>query len=137
MRQRKKTQSMAIPLRPAPRQQSRDGARQPSAVPKGSTRQHAPKPELDRAALKRLFSLMLPFMIFVALGLLLIWERVKVNQLAAAIAAMELQRNQAIEQNNKLRIEVEQLSGYTRISRMAAQLGMVTLPQQIIVVETE
>ena len=128
---------MAVPLRTTSRQQAGGSARQPSAVPKGSTRQQAPKPELDRAALKRLFSLMLPFMIFVALGLLLIWERVKVNQLAATIAAMELQRNQAIEQNNKLRIEVEQLSGYTRISRMAAQLGMVTLPQQIIVVEAE
>jgi hypothetical protein len=68
----------------------------------------------------------------------LIWERVKVNEIAAEIAAMETRRNRFLEQNSKLRIQAEQLSGYGRISRLAAQrLGMTTIPQQTIIVDEE
>jgi cell division protein FtsL len=49
-----------------------------------------------------------------------------------------VRRNQLAEQNGKLRIQVEQLSSYARISRLAARhLGMVTVSQEMVVVEDE
>jgi cell division protein FtsL len=143
-KQRRKTnQPMAAPVRIFPQRTAKSGSRPPSAsrksaVAAGSARQDFPKPALDRAAVKRGISLLLPFAIFLFLGLLLIWERVKVNQLAAEIATMEVRRNQLAEQNGKLRIQVEQLSSYARISRLAARhLGMVTVSQEMVVVEDE
>lgn len=69
---------------------------------------------------------------------MLIWERVTVNKLAVEIATLETQRNQLLDQNGKLRIQVEQLAGFGRISHLASQrLGLAVVPQQIIVVEEE
>lgn len=122
----------------APRRSPGSGSRHAVAAQAGAGRPAAPKPEINRAAFRKAISLLFPFVIFLILGLLLIWERVKVNELAAAVAAMEIRRNQLVEQNGKLRVQVEQLSGYARISRLATQrLGLVSLPQQIIVVEEE
>lgn len=93
-------------------------------------------PGLSWAAMRRGISLLLPFVVLLSLALLLIWERVTVNELAASIAALEAQRNQLADQNGKLRVQLEQLAGFGRISKLASQnLGLVTVPHQVIVVE--
>lgn len=75
---------------------------------------------------------------FLFFGLILIWERVKVRELATAISRLETQRNQLADHNIKLKNEVEQLAGYGRISRLATQrLGLVAVPQQAIIVAEE
>jgi cell division protein FtsL len=123
---RKMPQSMA-----APRRSGESGAAE-----KNSSRR--PKPGLDLAAIRKSIALLLPFAILLSLALLLIWERVRVNELAAEIAALEAQRNQLADQNGKLRIQVEQLAGFGRISKLASQrLGLVAVPHQVIVVEEE
>ncbi|MGH7594997.1 MAG: hypothetical protein ACREOI_01545 [bacterium] len=96
------------------------------------------KPRLDLAAIRKSIALLLPFAILLSFALLLIWERVRVNELAAEIAALETQRNQLADQNGKLRIQVEQLAGFGRISKLASQrLGLATVPHQVIMVEEE
>ncbi|MCI0695237.1 cell division protein FtsL [candidate division KSB1 bacterium] len=123
---RKKPQSMV-----APRRSGKSGTAE-----KNSGRQL--KPRLDLAAIRKSIALLLPFAILLSLALLLIWERVRVNELAAEIAALEAQRNQLADQNGKLLIQVEQLAGFGRISKLASQrLGLVTVPHQVIVVEEE
>ncbi len=123
---RKTPQSMAVPRR----------AGRSGAAEKNSGRWL--RPRLDLAAIRKSIALLLPFAILLAFALLLIWERVTVNELAAKIAALEAQRNQLADLNGKLRVQVEQLSGFGRISRLATQrLGLVTVPHQVIVVEDE
>ncbi len=123
---RKASQSMAMP-----RRSGKSGAAE-----KNSSRRL--KPRLDLAAIRKSLALLLPFAILLSFALLLIWERVSVNELAAKIAALEVQRNQLADQNGKLRIQVEQLAGFGRISKLASQrLGLVTVPHQVIVVEEE
>jgi cell division protein FtsL len=123
---RKTPQSMA-----APRRSGKSGA----AEKKSGT---LLKPRLDLAAIRKSIALLLPFAILLSFALLLIWERVRVNELAAEIAALEAQRNQLADQNGKLRIQVEQLAGFGRISKLASQrLGLVTVPHQVILVEEE
>ncbi len=123
---RKTSQAMALPRRSGGNEASK----------KSSSRRL--KPRLDFAAIRRGLALLLPFAILLGFALLLIWERVKVNELAAEIAALEAQCNQLVDQNGKLRIQLEQLSGFGRISRLASQrLGLVAVPQQTIVVEEE
>jgi cell division protein FtsL len=123
---RKTPQSMA-----APRRSGKSGA----AV-KNSDRRL--RPRLAFAAIRKSIALLLPFAILLSFALLLIWERVRVNELATKIAALEAQRNQLADQNGKLRIQVEQLAGFGRISKLASQrLGLITVPHQVIVVEEE
>jgi cell division protein FtsL len=119
---------------------------QPMAMPRRSGKSGAAeknsgrrlKPSLDFAAFRKSITLLLPFAILLSFALLLIWERVRVNELAGEIAALEGQRNQLADQNGKLRIQVEQLAGFGRISKLASQrLGLVTVPHQVIVVEEE
>lgn len=128
---------MAVLIKPAPavppKSSSNNGARKPKAA-----RPTAPKPELNAAAIKRSLVLLLPFSILLFFGLFLIWERVSVNEVAAGISQLEAQRLQLAEQNGKLRIQLEQLSGYGRIARIATQrLGLVAVPQQTILVDEE
>jgi hypothetical protein len=109
-----------------------------NAHEKKSSRKSWQEVPLDVAALKRAVSLLLPFAVLLFFALFLIWERVKVNELAAQIAVLEIQRNQIADQNGKLRIQLEQLSGFGRISRLATQrLGLTMAPQQVIVVDEE
>ena len=123
---RKTPQSMAVP-----RRSGKSGAAE-----KKSGRWF--RPRLDLAAIRKSIALLLPFVILLSFALLLIWERVKVNELAAGIAALEGQRNQLADQNGKLLIQVEQLAGFGRISKLASQrLGLVTVPHQVIMVEEE
>jgi len=126
---------MALPVR-----------RAPAAAPKHKSSAHKPKSssansgraELNSAVIKRSLVVLLPFSVFLFFGLILIWERVKVRELATAIAQLETQRNQLAEHNVKLKNEVEQLSGYGRISRLATQrLGLIAVPQQAIIVADE
>jgi len=124
--QRKTPQSMAMP-----RRSGKSGA----AEKKSS---HRLRPRLDLAAIRKSIALLLPFVVLLSFALLLIWERVRVNELATKIAALEAQRNQLADQNGKLRIQVEQLAGFGRISKLASQrLGLVTVPHQVIMVEDE
>ena len=124
----RKPKAMAAPRRPS----------QGNSHGKKSSRKSWQEKSLDIAALKRAASLLLPFVVLLFFALLLIWERVKVNELAAQIAVLEAQRNQLADQNGKLRIQLEQLSGFGRISRLATQrLGLVMAPQQVIVVDEE
>jgi len=103
-----------------------------------AARRSLSKAEFSSAAIKRSLSLLLPFSFFLFLGLLLIWERVKVNELAAQTSKLDMQRLQLMDQNGKLRIQLEQLSGYGRISRIATQrLRLIQVPQQTILVEEE
>jgi len=102
------------------------------------TKAARPRAEFSSAAVKRSLALLIPFAVFLFLGLTLIWERVKVRELAAQIATLDSQRVKLIEQNGKLRIQLEQISSYGRISRIATQrLGLVAVPQQTILVEEE
>jgi cell division protein FtsL len=129
--------AMAAPVKRQPVQtaptkpNAKSGARKNKASPP-----ILPKAEFNAAAIKRSLSLLFPFAVFLFLGLFLIWERVKVRELAAQIAKLDAQRNQLVDQNGKLRIQLEQLSGYGRIARIATQrLGLVAVPQQAIIVE--
>jgi cell division protein FtsL len=119
----------------------------PSTTPKpkaggvrksGAAHASSPKPELSSAAIKRSLSLLFPFVVILFIGLFLIWERVKVGELAAQIAKLESQRLQLTEQNGRLRIQLEQLGGYGRISRIATKrLGLVAVPQRTILVKED
>lgn len=94
--------------------------------------------DFNAAALKRSLVVLFPFSVFLFFGLILIWERVKVRELATTISRLETQRNQLADHNIKLKNEVEQLAGYGRISRLATQrLGLVAVPQQAIIVADE
>ncbi|MDZ7361188.1 MAG: cell division protein FtsL [candidate division KSB1 bacterium] len=102
------------------------------------TKAARPRAEFNSAAVKRSLALLIPFVVFLFLGLTLIWERVKVRELAAQIATLDSQRIKLIEQNGKLRIQLEQMSSYSRISRIATQrLGLVAVPQHTILVQEE
>jgi cell division protein FtsL len=130
---------MAAPARIAPlkaRPATTPKPKTSGARKSGAAHASSPKPEIGSAAIKRSLSLLFPFLVFLCFGLFLIWERVKVGELAAQIATLESQRLQLSEQNGKLRIQLEQLSGYGRISRIAAKrLGLVAVPQRAILVE--
>ncbi|MGH7453152.1 MAG: hypothetical protein ACRENG_17515, partial [bacterium] len=106
---RKTSSSMA-----APRRTGRSGAA-------GKSSDRRLRPGLALAAIRKSIALLLPFAILLSFALLLIWERVSVNELAAKIAALEAQRNQLADQNGKLLIQVEQLAGFGRISKLASQ----------------
>ncbi|MCG3118201.1 MAG: Cell division protein FtsL [bacterium] len=132
-----KTMAALIKSAPAPAAPSKANSSSSARKPKAA-RQAAPKPELNSAAIKRSLILLLPFSFFLFFGLFLIWERVSVNELAAGISQLEAQRLQLTEQNGKLRIQLEQLSGYGRIARIATQrLGLVAVPQQTILIDEE
>lgn len=126
---------MAAPARtapPAPKPRPGSSARKPK------TKAAAPRAEFNTAAIKRSLIVLFPFSVFLFFGLVLIWERVKVRELATAIAQLETQRNQLADQNVKLKNQVEQLSGYGRISRIATQrLGLIAVPQQTLLVKDE
>lgn len=128
---------MAMLIKPAPAAAAKSSSKSSVRKPKAA-RPTAPKPELNAAAIKRSLVLLLPFSILLFFGLFLIWERVSVNEVAAGISQLEAQRLQLAEQNGKLRIQLEQLSGYGRIARIATQrLGLVAVPQQTILVDEE
>ena len=126
--------SMATPLKAQPAASTRPNTK--SGAKKSRTaRSSLSKPEFSSTAIKKSLSLLFPFSIFLLLGLSLIWERVKVGELAVQISKLESQRMQLGDQNDKLCVQLEQLSGYGRISRLATQrLGLVAVPQQAILV---
>lgn len=125
---------MAAPLKAQPAASIKPNTKS-GAKKKQGARSRLSKPEFSSAAIKRSLALLFPFSFFLLLGLFLIWERVKVGELAAQISKLESQRLQLGDQNDKLRVQLEQLSGYGRISRLAAQrLGLVAVPQQAILV---
>jgi len=128
--------AMAVPVRAAspktPAAAVKPNAGSSARKPK-STKPNSAKPAMRPVSVTRGLSLLIPFVIFLSFGLFLIWERVKVNELAADIEKLKAQRTQLHDQNGKLFIELEQLSGYGRISRLASQrLGLVAVPQQTI-----
>lgn len=127
---------MATPIKlpPAPAKPNANNSAQKTKT----ARKSLPKTEFNSAAIRRSLALLFPFAVFLFFGLFLIWERVKVRELAGQIAKLDTQRLQLAEQNDKLRIQLEQLSGYGRISRIATQrLGLVAVPQQTILVAEE
>lgn len=81
---------------------------------------------------------LLSFSLVAVLALLFLWGRVRINQLATDIAELEQQRQQVLDQNDKLRIQIERLSSYSRISRIArTRSGLVPLRPQLLIVEDE
>jgi len=129
--------TMATPARTAPPAAPKPAAGSSARKPKAAAR-NSPRAEFNAAAIRRSLIILFPFSVFLFFGLILIWERVKVRELATAIAQLETQRNQLADQNVKLKNQVEQLSGYGRISRLATQrLGLVAVPQQTILVKDE
>jgi len=129
--------TMATPARTAPPVVPKPAAGSSARKPKAAAR-NSPRAEFNAAAIKRSLVILFPFSVFLFFGLFLIWERVKVRELATTIAQLETQRNQLADQNGKLKNQVEQLSGYGRISRLATQrLGLVAVPQQTILVKEE
>jgi len=130
--------AMATPARTAPPAATTKPAAGSSARKPKTAASHLPGAEFNAAAIKRSLIILFPFSVFLFFGLVLIWERVKVRELATAIAQLETQRNQLADQNIKLKNQVEQLSGYGRISRIATQrLGLVAVPQQTIIVKDD
>jgi len=129
--------TMASPVRRTPAPPKPKPASSSARNPQSSGRAWS-GPEFNAAAIKRSLVVLFPFSVFLFFGLILIWERVKVRELATAIAQLETQRIQLADHNVKLKNEVEQLSGYGRISRLATQrLGLVAVPQQAILVADE
>jgi len=82
--------------------------------------------------------LLIPLFLFLILSLLLIWQRVTVEQLANDIAILEVRQNQLEEQNARLLARAEQLSDYGRISKIATErLGMIKIAPTLIVASQE
>jgi len=80
--------------------------------------------------------LLLPFSVIALLALFFVWGRVNVDQLARQISELEQQRQQLIDRNEKLRIQVERLSSYGRISQIAsAHSGLKPIRPQLLIVE--
>lgn len=81
---------------------------------------------------------LLPYAVIGMLALLFLWGRVHISQLATDIAELEQQRQQLLDRNEKLRVQIEQLSSYGRISHLArARSGMVPLRPQLLIVDDE
>ena len=79
--------------------------------------------------------LLMPFALLLALGLLLIWERVEVQQTAKELVVLEARKLKLEEENNRLLAQAEQLAGYGRIANIAKErLGLVRLAPRLIVV---
>lgn len=133
--------TMASPVRSAPVAAKPKPAASSAHKPKKSSTKSgraASSLEFNATAIKRSLAILFPFSVFLFFGLILIWERVKVRELATAISRLETQRNQLVDHNIKLKNEVEQLAGYGRISRLATQrLGLIAVPQQAIIVADE
>jgi cell division protein FtsL len=82
------------------------------------------------------FMLLLPFSVIVLLVLSFVWGRVHVQQLAASIGRIEQERQQLIDRNEKLLIQLERLSSYGRISQIAAsRSGLRQVRPQYLIVE--
>lgn len=80
--------------------------------------------------------LLLPFSLIVMFALVLVWGRVQIDQLAVRIAELEQQRQQLLDRNEKLRIQIERLSSYGRISQIAAaHAGLKPMRPQLLIVE--
>jgi len=79
--------------------------------------------------------LLLPFTIIVLLVLSFVWGRVHVLQLAAGIGELQQQRQELLDRNEKLRVQIERLSSYGRISQIAAHGGLRQIRPQHLIVE--
>jgi len=83
-------------------------------------------------------ALITPFFLLLFFGLLLIWLRVAVSDLAVAVARAETQKRELQEQNTRLLVYAEQLGGYGRIAKIAReQLHMTRVATKLIVVTPE
>ncbi len=80
--------------------------------------------------------LLLPYAVIVLLVLSFVWGRVHVHQLATQIGGLEQQRQQYIDRNEKLLIQIERLSSYGRISQIAvSRAGLKQIRPQLLIVE--
>jgi len=80
--------------------------------------------------------LLLPYAVIVLLVLSFVWGRVHVHQLAAQIGGLEQRRQQYIDRNEKLLIQIERLSSYGRISQIAvSRAGLKQIRPQLLIVE--
>lgn len=80
--------------------------------------------------------LLLPFALIALLTLSFVWGRVYINQLAVEIAELQQQRQQILDRNEKLRIQIERLSSYGRISHIAStRSGLIPIRPQLLIVE--
>ena len=79
--------------------------------------------------------LLLPYVLILVLVLSFVWGRVHVHQLAMQIGKLEQQRQQFIDRNEKLRIQLERLSSYGRISQIAPARGLKQIRPQLLIVE--
>lgn len=80
--------------------------------------------------------LMLPFTLIVLFALLFVWSRIHVNQLATGVGELQQQRQQLIDRNEKLHIQLERLSSYGRVSKIAAaRAGLKQIRPQHLIIE--
>jgi cell division protein FtsL len=80
--------------------------------------------------------LLLPYALLLVLVLSFVWGRVHVHQLATQIGKLEQQRQQFIDRNEKLRVQLERLSSYGRISQIASsRAGLKQIRPQLLIVE--
>jgi len=80
--------------------------------------------------------LLLPFVTLAMLALLFVWGRVQTHELAQEIAEIEHQRQQLIDRNEKLLIQIERLSSYGRIAQIAGErYGLTQIQPQLLVVD--
>jgi cell division protein FtsL len=108
------------------------------ARPLNKRAQAAPKDKLRLIDLRPTAGMMLllPFSVIVLFALALVWGRVQIDQLAVRIAGLEQQKQQLLDRNEKLRIQIERLSSYGRISQIAgAHAGLKPMRPQLLVVE--
>ncbi|MDZ7266187.1 MAG: cell division protein FtsL [candidate division KSB1 bacterium] len=92
----------------------------------------------DRSAGRTWAALLAPFLLLLVMGLLLIWLRVAVGDLAAAVARAEAQKRELQEENTRLLVRAEQLAGYGRIAKIAREhLHMTRVASKLIVVTQE
>lgn len=113
--------------RPMVKQKKRNGG--VAALSMKSTTVGAPRPT---GGLRLLF----PYALIVLLVLSFVWGRVHVHQLATQIGELEQQRQQFIDRNEKLQIQLERLSSYGRISQIAgASAGLKQIRPQLLIFE--
>jgi len=107
----------------------RQKKRRSAALPVKSKTAGAPRPAGG-------LRLLLPYALILMLVLSFVWGRVHVHQLATHIGKLEQQRQQYIDRNEKLLVQIERLSSYGRISQIAVSRGgLKQIRPQLLIVE--
>ncbi len=78
------------------------------------------------------------FTLLAGLAVFYVWEGIRFGELNREIIQLELARQEILEENERLRAQVEELSSFRRISKIAEKyFGFVVLKPRIIVVSED